>query len=161
MYGKTKEAFGWPEDPEEVYQQTSGASSSLSSTSAASVDAASSNSLGGAAAARDVAPNAAADLGGGGGVESTAELWTAAALQLSHLSLTDRLATGILESLECSISLAPENMPESFVADALGACSFLLPLPLPQTVTNLNRCLMATLHANKADFFVYHVSQIS
>ncbi|XP_030194560.1 E3 ubiquitin-protein ligase UBR4 isoform X5 [Gadus morhua] len=130
VYGKTKEQFGWPEEPPEDFS---------SPASANNVCSPNLNQGNGASDGDVVTPTATS----GTVLESC---------ETESLSTLDRLVVSSLEALESCFAVGSSNEKEKNKAAALELATLLLSMPTPAGVQQQTKGLLASLHTNRTAY---------
>ncbi|XP_057678820.1 E3 ubiquitin-protein ligase UBR4 isoform X1 [Corythoichthys intestinalis] len=129
IYGKTKEQFGWPEEPPEDF----------SSASVNNVCSPNLNQSNGPSDGDVVTPSTTS----GSVLESC---------ETESLSTLDRLVVSALEALESCFAVGSSNEKEKNKAAALELATLLLSMPTPAGVQQQTKGLLASLHTSRTAY---------
>ncbi|KAM6434914.1 E3 ubiquitin-protein ligase UBR4 isoform 2-T2 [Liasis olivaceus] len=129
IYGKTKEQFGWPDEPPEDFP----------SASVSSVCPPNLNQGNGAGDTESATPAAA----GGTVLESP---------ETESLTTLDRLVVSSLEALESWFAVGPVNEKEKSKAATQELATMLLSTPTPSSVQQQTKSLLASLHTSRSAY---------
>ncbi|XP_008300472.1 E3 ubiquitin-protein ligase UBR4 isoform X1 [Stegastes partitus] len=129
IYGKTKEQFGWPEDPPEDFS-----SASVNNVCSPSLNQGNGTSDG------DIATPTTTS---GSVLESC---------ETESLSTLDRLVVSSLEALESCFAVGSSSEKEKNKAAALELATLLLSMPTPAGVQQQTKGLLASLHTSRTAY---------
>ncbi|XP_064028194.1 E3 ubiquitin-protein ligase UBR4 isoform X5 [Pogoniulus pusillus] len=129
IYGKTKEQFGWPDEPPEDFP----------SASVSNVCPPNLNQGNGAGDTESAAPTAAS----GTVLESS---------ETESLTTLDRLVVSSLEALESCFAVGPVNEKEKNKVAAQELATMLLSMPAPSSVQQQTKSLLASLHTSRSAY---------
>ncbi|XP_069096233.1 E3 ubiquitin-protein ligase UBR4 isoform X5 [Pleurodeles waltl] len=129
IYGKTKEQFGWPDEPLEDFS-----SASVSNVCPQNLN------QGNPTTETEPAPPATAN---GPVLESS---------ESEPLTSLDRLVGSSLEALESCFALGPHLEKEKSKASALELATVLLSMPTPSSVQQQTKSLLASLHSSRSAY---------
>uniref|UniRef100_A0A8C5JLD8 Ubiquitin protein ligase E3 component n-recognin 4 n=1 Tax=Junco hyemalis TaxID=40217 RepID=A0A8C5JLD8_JUNHY len=129
IYGKTKEQFGWPDEPPEDFP----------SASVSNVCPPNLNQGNGTGDTESAAPAAAS----GTVLESS---------DTESLTTLDRLVVSSLEALESCFAVGPVNEKEKNKIAAQELATVLLSMPAPSSVQQQTKSLLASLHTSRSAY---------
>ncbi|KAM9298998.1 E3 ubiquitin-protein ligase UBR4 [Gastrophryne carolinensis] len=129
IYGKTKEQFGWPDEPPEEFP----------SASVSSVCPSNLNQGNGASDGETAAPPSS----NGSVIESS---------DPETLTILDRLVGSSLEALESCFAFGSVPEKEKSKASALELATVLLSMPTPSSVQLQTKSLLASLHTSRSTY---------
>ncbi|XP_044852020.1 E3 ubiquitin-protein ligase UBR4 isoform X3 [Mauremys mutica] len=129
IYGKTKEQFGWPDEPPEDFP---------------------------AASVSNVCPPNLNQGNGTGDLESAAPAAASGTVlessETESLTILDRLVVSSLEALESCFAVGPVNEKEKSKAAAQELATMLLSMPAPSSVQQQTKSLLASLHTSRSAY---------
>lgn len=131
VYGKSKEAFGWPEESDDT---TNGGSSSLAGQSSAQITSS---------------------------TTTTTNATSLPDQSVQKITPLDKMITSMLEVLDCGLALlGGSNVDEHLKKKSMEVATVMLLYPLPNLVQNQSKCVLATLLGNRATYNAYKDKEI-